>query len=307
MHGPGILASLRTFAAERAPVGVVLPLAASLCVGPWAFAGGEGPALLRSVAVAFLVLTALRIADDLRSVEHDRAFAPERALPSGRIAARPLALGAALLFAAAVLLSAPRLSLGLALLAAYYASYYALGERVPVVLRPPLVNAAFLAIPLGVAALSGAAGPPGAVAIAGAQIGGGGGGAVRAALLGLCFWLSAVGHDYAHEIHAAEEAHPDLRTPSRILGPRLTAVIAFGCYAGGWTAGMLAGRGAFGPGSWPPLFAASLGILFGYVGVLLVRLVAAPGRGRARSLYVAGFACFAVPSLLLGLDRLLSG
>jgi 4-hydroxybenzoate polyprenyltransferase len=303
MHGPGILASLRAFAAERAPVGVVLPLAASLCVGPWALAGGGGPALLRSVAVAFLVLTALRIADDLRSLEHDRAFAPERALPSGRIATGPLALGAALLFVAAVLLSAPRLGLGLALLAAYYAAYYALGERVPVVLRPPLVNAAFLAIPLGVAALSGAAGPPGA----GAILAGGGSGAGRAALLGLCFWLSAVGHDYAHEIHAAAEAHPDLRIPSRILGPRLTAVLALGSYAGGWTTGMLAGRGAFGPGSWPPLFVTSLGVLFGYVAVLLVRLIAAPGRGRARRLYVAGFACFAVPSLLLGLDRLLRG
>jgi hypothetical protein len=303
MHGPGVLASLRAFAAERAPVGVVLPLAASLCVGPWALAGGDGPALLRSVAVAFLILTALRIADDLRSLEHDRAFAPERGLPSGRIAARPLALGVALLFVAAVLLSAPWLSLGLALLAAYYAAYYALGERVPVVLRPPLVNAAFLAIPLGVTALSGAAGPPGAGAVL-ASVGSGAG---RAALLGLCFWLSAVGHDYAHEVHAAAEARPGLRTPCRVLGPRPTAVIALGCYAGGWTAGMLAGGGAFGPGSWPPLFAASLGILFGYVAVLLVRLIAAPGRGRARRLYVAGFACFAVPSLLLGLDRLLLG
>jgi hypothetical protein len=295
MHGPGILASLRAFAAERAPVGVVLPLAVSLCVGPWTLAGGDGPALLRSVAVAFLVLTALRIADDLRSLEHDRTFAPERALPSGRIAARPLALGAALLFVAAVLLSAPRLSVGLALLAACYAAYYALGERVPVVLRPPLVDAVFLAIPLGVAALGGAV------------LAGGGSGAGRAALLGLCFWLSAVGHDYAHEVHAAAEAQPALRTPSRTLGPRLTAVVALGCYAGGWTAGMLAVRGAFGPGSWPPLFVASLVVLFGYVAVLLVRLIAAPGRGRARRLYVAGFACFALPSLLLGLDRLLRG
>jgi hypothetical protein len=114
---------------------VVLALSVSLCAGPWALAEANGPALLRSVAVVFLVLIVLRIADDLCSLEHDRIASPERALPAGRIGARPLAVGAALLFAAAALLSAPRLTLGLGLVAAYYAAYYALVERIPVVLH----------------------------------------------------------------------------------------------------------------------------------------------------------------------------
>jgi len=289
VHAREILGSLRVFAAERAPAGVVLALSVSLCAGPWALAGADAPALLRSVAVVFLVLTVLRIADDLCSLEHDRIASPERALPAGRIGARPLAVGAALLFAAAALLSASRLTLGLGLLAAYYAAYYALVERIPVVLRPPLVNAVFLAIPAGVGLLGGDTGASGA------------------ALLGPFFWLSAVGHDFAHEVHAPEEAHPALHTCSQVLGPRVVAGIGLGCYAGSCVAGLLAARGALVPGSWPSLFVTSLAVLFGYVGFLLVRLMARPSRERARRLYVSGVACFAVPSLLLGLDRLLRG
>jgi len=85
------------------------------------------------------------------------------------------------------------------------------------------------------------------------------------------------------------------------------AGIGLGCYAGGCVAGLVAAHGALVPGSWPPLFVTSLAVLFGYVGFLLVRLMARPGRERARRLYVSGVACFAVPSLLLGLDRLLRG
>ena len=307
MHARDIPASLRVFAAERAPAGVVLALAVSLSAGPWALAEADGTTLLRSVAVLFLVLFVLRIADDLCSLDHDRIAAPERALPSGRIGARPLAVGAALLGAAAVALSAPRLTLGLGLLAAYYAVYYALVEWLPVVLRPPLVNAVFLAIPPGVLLLGGGAGTSGAAMVAGVQLLGGGAGAGRAVFLGLCFWLSAIGHDYAHEVHAPEEEHSALRTCSLVLGPRVVAGIGLGCYAGGCVAGLLAARGALGPGSWPTLFVTGLGACFAYVAYLLVRLIARPGRERARRLYVSGVVCFALPSLLLALDRLLRG
>jgi 4-hydroxybenzoate polyprenyltransferase len=302
-----ITSSLRVFAAERAPAAVVLALAVSLCAGPWALAGEDGPALLRAVAVVFLVLTALRIVDDLRSIEHDRIASPERALPAGRIEARPLVVGAALLFAAAALVSVPRLTLGLGLLAAYYAAYYALVERIPIVLRPPLVNAVFLAIPLGVGVLSGGAGTPGAAVATGGQAVDGSGGAGAPALVALAafYWLSAVGHDYAHEVHSADDAPSGLRTISQSLGPRVTAGVGLCCYVGGCVAGLLAARGALTPGRWPPLFVTSLAVLFGYVGFLLVRLIALPGRERARRLYVSGVVCFAVPSLLLGLDRLL--
>jgi hypothetical protein len=50
---------------------------------------------------------------------------------------------------------------------------------------------------------------------------------------------------------------------------------------------------------------AGLVVLYGLVGILLVRLIARPCRARAQRLYVGGMACFAVPSLMLGLDHLL--
>jgi 4-hydroxybenzoate polyprenyltransferase len=284
-----IAGSLRVFTAERAPIGVTLGLALGLCAGPWAMAGGDGAALLRSVAVVFLVLVVLRIADDVRSLDHDRISSPERALPAGRISMRPLVAGAAVLFAAALLLSVPRLSLALGLLALYYAGYYALAERIPVVVRPVLVNAVFLAIPASVGLM---------------------GGDVRRhglAMLGLFFWLSAVGHDYAHAVHAAGESPAGVQTCSQVVGPRLTAGVGLACYAGGCAAGLLAVRGApaLGGGDWPLLFLVGLTALFAHVAYLLVRLIAHPSRARARRLYVSGFACFAIPSLLLGLDRLL--
>ena len=287
MRARDLAVSLRAFTAERAPVGVVLALSVSLSVGPWALAGGDGPALVRSAVVVFLSLVVLRIADDLRSLEHDRIASPDRALSAGRIGATPLAAGAAVLFAAAALLSAPRMTVGLGLVCAYYAAYYAVVDRIPLPLRPPLVNAAFLAIPPGVGLLVGDSGAP------------------EAWMLGLFFWLSAVGHDYAHEVHGLAEARPGVMTCSRRLGSRLTAGVGAACYAGAFVAGLLAARGAHALGGWPPPFMAGLIILFGYVGVRLAGLIARPCRARARRLYVSGIACFAVPSLLLGLDRLL--
>ncbi len=284
-----IARSLRVFTAERAPIGVTLGLALGLCAGPWAMAGGDGAALLRSVAVVFLVLVVLRIADDVRSLDHDRIASPERSLPAGRISMRPLVAGASVLFAAALLLSVPRASLALGLLALYYAGYYALGQQIPVVVRPVLVNAVFLTIPACVGLVGGDVRWRGVV------------------MLGLFFWLSAVGHDYAHAVHAAGEGAAGVETCSRALGPRRAAGIGLACYAGGCAAGLLAVRGApaLGGGDWPLLFLVGLTALFAHVAYLQVRLIAHPSRARARRLYVSGFACFAVPSLLLGLDRLL--
>jgi len=285
-----IARSLKVFADERAPIGVTLGLSFGLCAGSWAMSGADGPALLRVVAIVFLVLLVLRIIDDVRSLDHDRIASPERSLPAGRISVRPLVAGAAVLFAAALLLSVPRLSLALGLLALYYAGYYVLAERIPVVMRPALVNAVFLAIPAAVGLMGGDVGRHGL------------------ALLGLFFWLSAVGHDFAHAVHAAGESPAGVQTCSHVVGPRLTAVIGLACYVGGCAAGVLAVRGvpALEGGDWPRLFLVGLAALFARVAYLLARLIARPSRARARPLYVSGFATFVVPSLLLGLDRLLA-
>ncbi|OGT92182.1 MAG: hypothetical protein A2083_02840 [Gemmatimonadetes bacterium GWC2_71_9] len=284
-----IAGSLRVFTAERAPIGVTLGLALGLCAGPGAMAGGDGVALLRSAALVFLVLVVLRIADDVHSLDHDRIASPERSLPAGRISMRPLVAGAAVLFAVALLLSVPRASLALGLLALYYAGYYALGQQIPVVVRPVLVNVVFLTIPACVGLVAGDVRWRGVV------------------MLGLFFWLSAVGHDYAHAVHAAGESPAGVQTCSQVVGPRLTAGVGLACYVGGCAAGLLAVRGApaLGGGDWPLLFLVGLTALFAHVAYLLVRLIAHPSRARARRLYLSGVACFAIPSLLLGLDRLL--
>jgi len=282
-----ITRSLKVFTAERAPIGVTLGLALALCAGPWALAGGDSPALLRSVAITFLGLVVLRIADDLHSLAHDRIASPARALPSGRIAPRALRAAAAVLLAVALLLGLPWASLAFGLLASYYAGYYALASRLSVALRPPLVNAVFAAIPIVVGLVGGNAGPP------------------SASLLALFFWLSAVGHDYAHDVHAVGEAPAGEESCSAALGPRRTAALGLLCYAGALVAAVCAARQAAAAGDQPALFVVSLVALFGYVAYLLARLVVRPSRAAARRLYVSGFACFAVPSLLLGLDRLL--
>jgi hypothetical protein len=291
-----VAAALRAFAAERAPVGVVGALAAALSAGPWALVRGDGAAFLRGAVVTGLVLFILRAVDDLRSVAHDRLAHPGRGLPSGRIPRRPLAAGAALLGVTAALAGGPVLAAGLAALAAWYAAYFALVARVPPVARPPLVNAVFLGIPLGVAALAearvgpatGLAGDPGLVALA------------------LFYWLSATGHDFAHEVHAADEAPAGPpTTPSASIGGRTAAILGFGCYAAAFAGGLAAARAAPSRGVTPHLFTGALVVLSAYLGLRLVRLVVHPCRERARRLYVAGVACFALPSLLLAADRLL--
>ncbi len=285
--------SLRAFADERASVPVAGALALALCAGPWALARGDGPALTRAALVLFFVLLALRIVDDLCSVAADRLAHPGRGLPSGRIATGPLAAAAATLYAAALLVGGSRLAPGLLALGACYAAHYSLADRIPLVVRPALVNAVFGAIPFGVARLVAADARGGADARA-------------VAALALTFWLAAVGHDVAHEVHAQSERPPGPPTVSATIGPRAAALAALGCYvaafaAGVWSAGAVAAR--MGP---PRLFVASLAVLSAGTLALLAALVARPCHGRARRLYVVGVLAFAVPSLMLGLDRLLS-
>ncbi len=311
MRASAIAASLRAFAAERAPVAVLAALAVALCAGPWALTGADALTLGRAAAVTFLALFALRAADDLRSVEADRTAHPKRGLVTGRIAAGPLGAGAGFLALGAMLIGGPRLAPWLAGLALYYAAYYAIAAHIPTVLRPVLVNAVFAAIPLGVGRLAGSVAWPTSTEAGAAPLEASG----ATALLpcALFFWLASVGHDLAHEVHAPDEAPPGAPTVSSLMGPGRAAALALACYAAAAAAGVLVALAghkealalAAAPAPWPRLFIAGLVIGFAGVGRLLARLVAEPCRERARRLYVSGFACFAGPSMLLGLDRLL--
>jgi 4-hydroxybenzoate polyprenyltransferase len=281
-----IARALRDFAAERFPIGVALALSFALCVGPYAIVGGEWSVLPRAVAAAFLVLFVLRIADDVLSIDDDRVASPERSLPVGRISLPALWSGALALAVVALVVSFGWLSLALVLLALYYAGYFSVAERVPVAVRPVLVNVVFLLIPLSIGLLQGDV--------------------LRPVLwmIGLFFWLAAIGHDYAHSVHDESESTVGVATCSRILGPRTAAAIGLACYVGAFVVGLLAGglRGLEGP---HVLFLIGLTVLFAHVAFLCGRLIREPSRARARRLYVSGVCFFAVPSLLLGVDRLL--
>lgn len=294
MRAGAVAASLRAFAAERAPVVVVALLAAALSAGPWALVRGDAVAFLRGALVTGLVLFILRAVDDLRSVAHDRLAHPWRGLPSGRIPRRPLAVGAALLAVGAALAGGPLLAGGLSALAACYAAYYARIGWVPLVLRPALVNGVFFAIPWGIGLLTAAPARPDA-------------GPEGDALpwLAFFFWLAAIGHDYAHEVHAEGERPAGPPTVAQRIGPRAAALIALGCYVAAGGAGVAVVETARASGITPALFAVALLLCFGWVGPLLARLVVVPSREHARRLYVAGVACFALPSLCLAADRLL--
>jgi hypothetical protein len=282
-----IVRALRAFAGERFPVGVTLPLAVGVCIGPYAVAGGDWTRFLRVAGTAFLGLFVLRIVDDIRSVDEDRTAHPNRALPAGRIAVPPLVGGAYALGAVAVLLSAGWLTVGLASLVLWYAAYFLCAAHIPVVVRPVLVNVVFLAIPLWMDVSQGRL-PSNWLIV-----------------LGLFFWLSAIGHDYAHSVHAPSESHTRLPSCSDVVGGRNAAVIGLGFYVGAYVAGVWFAGGQIVGGQRFVLFLGGVTLLFALVVRRLARLIAHPCLARARRLYVSGFIFFLIPSCLLGIDRLL--
>jgi 4-hydroxybenzoate polyprenyltransferase len=239
---------------------------------------------MRAVAATFLFLFVLRIVDDVISISEDKAEHPGRALPSGRVPIPALGSGAALLFALALLVSYSWLSLFLILQALYYVGYFCCVKRIPVAIRPLLLNLVFLAVPSYISLIEGSRSQPWPFS------------------LGLFFWLSVVGHDYAHNVKASSELSLAV-TAARVLGARGAALVGLVFYSGAFTVGVLSvlprevlQRSSF--------FLLGLALLFVRVMFLLIKLVAQPCRARARRLYVSGYAFFLIPSLLLGLDRL---
>lgn len=266
-----VAAALSGFAAERFPLRVTGPLAVALAAGPYAVAGGGAVGFARSVVSVFLLLLAVRIVDDIRSIPDDRLAHPERGLPSGRIPVPPLRAAAVCSTVAVFLVSAGPAAAALMALVLAYVVYFSVERRLSLAARPPAVNVVFLWIPVHVTLIGTEFDP---TAVAG---------------LAAFFWLAAVGHDYLHDIHAVGESSRGMETSRTLLGAA--------CCAGGFGAGVwLALRSGIAEA--PPLFLTSLTVLFAYLGYLVARSMERP-------IYVAGFAAFALPSALLGLDRLL--
>ena len=187
----------------------------------------------------------------------------------------------------ALALSAGRLTLLLAPLAFAYAAFFSVQQRIPVVARPPLLNAVFLVIPCFAGLLRGYGPVPSLL------------------VLGAFFWLSAVGQDYAHAVHGEGESHPEVLTVARAWGPRRTAVVGLGCYVVALAVGssLVVLRPTDGWRMLPYLF--GLVLCFVALAPLLVQLIIEPCRKRARPLYVGGVVFFLVPSVLLGLEAVL--
>ena len=275
------LTALGRFVGERFRPWATVPMALLLYAAP---AGLGRPGLLDEAAGAlatFLGLLCLRIADDLEDLEADRALHPERGLSSGRIDPKRLrdanlALGAVLF--AVESSSVWRLAFFLGACAFYRAWYAALKERVHAVARPFFSNVVFPC------AVFHGAGP----------------GAWRAAVpLALYAWLSAVAHEFAHNVPSVEEEPASGPGFARALGARGTALLGIALFA---LAGLATVRLWLGLGR-PRSLGVALVAAAGGLGFFLARLLREPGPARSRTLYRAGILFVLAPALGLLLRR----
>jgi 4-hydroxybenzoate polyprenyltransferase len=264
----GLLRSVARFVAERFPLRISLPLAVALVAAPlprssWASLPSLG-------AVGWLLLFAARASDDVSDLARDALRRPGRGLPSGRVSARALQLATALAWLLA-LLGSCLLSLragGLVLLAIVTALLDARArERLPPLVHPVLLNAAFAVLVL--------LGP----SVLGAGLG-------QAALLSLFVWTAAVGHDVAHGLE-------DVALPGTLrdrLSPRVRAMLGTGFFLASLFLAL-----AYAVYSRDPLF--SLATLAGasWTGWLLAALLREPSERNARALRVPGFLYFVLP------------
>jgi len=222
-------ADIRQFVQERFSLRVTLPLTLILFAGP-ASLNRPGPGvLLFGWAATFLALLCLRMADDLASLEADRAAHPERGLPAGRI--RPVALKALVAAGSATLavvhLNSQAFSLVAGAIIFYLLFYKFLRERLPLTLKPFFSNAVFAVLPCYAGLVSGGLLP--------AQL-----------FLAAFVWLAAVAHEWAHNVHGPGEAGLGLAEYAVALGPRASAAAALALFAGagacGWLAWLKTGR-----------------------------------------------------------------
>jgi 4-hydroxybenzoate polyprenyltransferase len=266
--------ALRRFVAERFPPRATVPIAGLLYAAPASLVHpGPLDATVGAVATA-LGLLCLRIADDLEDLERDRVLHPGRGLVSGRIDPASLrdanlALGAMLI----VLESSSfwRLVLCLGGLAFYRVWYSSWRPHVHVVARPFFSNLVFPA------AVFHGAGPAG----------------WRMAIpLALQAWLTAVAHEFAHNVRSAEEESPLGPGYARALGARGTAALSAALFA---AAALAAGVLWVRLGQ-PRTFLLVLLAMIAGLAFFLARLACEPGPRQSRSLYRAGILLGLMPA-----------
>ena len=271
------------FIAERFPFKATLPLTAILALGPMSgapFTIADGAVIFTTL---FLTLLALRMADDLASIDTDRITHPDRGLPSGRIDAAGLTYAMATVATMAVVLNLSRGHFrSLLFLAGVYTLYFLFFRKIPVLIKPFLSNLVFGWIPPYVAAtlLNRFS--------------------FEHLMLGLFAYGSAIAHEYAHSVHAADEASGRLKTYASLLGPRRSAILSLLMYVAAGTMGLVywshAGR--------PVFFLLILMVTTIRIIYLEIRLIDDPGVRTARPFYIAGFGFFLFPYSGLIFDNL---
>lgn len=270
--------ALARFITERAPHYVMLPIALCWWGGCAALIQPGWDVWIRGLIATDLALLALRIFDDLHSIEEDRQRKPERGLVTGKIKAKSLKRsGMLIVIIIGVLLWQWTLAVAVAALCLYYSLFFRLRKRLPLLLKPWLSNFFFLVFP----------------ALANfwltRSI------TLEAILLGLFAWLSAIAHEYGHNVRKAEEPNPGPADYTDHLGPKGVArfsVILFviACLCGA---------------AFALLESLPLGFLipFALAGLYLAKcgfdLLRNPSQKTAKPVYIAGFAIFLLP--LLGL------
>ncbi|MEN9865645.1 MAG: UbiA family prenyltransferase [Pseudomonadota bacterium] len=295
-----MLRDLWRYIRERFALPASLPLSAILWLAaPWHRAGAFSHIMAGCVGV-FFALLALRIADDINSLEQDRLRKPERGLCSGAISAAHLRTWVVCLLPCALVLqafalwpdnaapasgllqhSAPNALLITGTVLAYCA-YFHYKKRLPLLLRPCCSNLLFLTLPLlGLSATSDATHWPDAL------------------WLGLFCWCSAIGHEFAHNVRAANESEAPDGQPLApdyvdLLGSRGVFWLALGLYL----LASIAALALVSRHSLHPVFGWSVALAVIGLAFLFARLWQQPGLARARALYVPGFLFFLLPLLL---------
>lgn len=274
------------FIAERFPLKATFPLTAILAFGPMSSAPFTITYGIIIFTTLFLTLLAVRMADDLASIDTDRITHPERGLPSGRINAAGLTLSMVTIATMVVVLNLFRGHFSVTLfLVGYYCLYFFAIGKTPVLIKPFLSNVVFCWMPIYIAdTLLGRF-------------------SFEYLILGLFAYISAIAHEYAHSVHAEDEGAAKLKTYSSLLGSRRSAILSGLMYAAAGTMGFVywsvAGR--------PILFILILIVTSVQILYLEIRLIREPATHSARPFYLAGYGFFLFPYLGLILDNLIIG
>ncbi len=268
------LNALILFSRERFPARVTIPLSLVLFGAPASLVRPDAHRWVTGAATVFLALLALRIVDDISDIEMDAISKPERGLVCGRIDITQVKRGSSTCAALIALLNTSWPSLlTVSATAGFYAIFYGQRHRIPIMLRPFLINMIFFIIPVYVSSLKNFYD------------------IYSILLLALFVWLAVVAHDFAHSVHGPDEGFDAIKSFSDCIGAKGSALLSAVLFACSGITGTvfwyLSGAG--------PLFLISLCCTSAFIGLRCRELIKRPRKATAKKFYVAGFLFFIVP------------